>query len=458
MRTILSPEIIVDERGDIVSGSVAIVDGRIAAIGTDVGPLPGDVRIELAGRMLLPSFVNAHSHAFQRALRGRVEQRSVDRPSEDFWSWREAMYGDAARVSCDDVEALAAWCYLDMLRSGFGAVAEFHYVHHDRDGAPHAGPAMSRAIARAARSVGLRVVILETAYARAGVGKVALLEQRRFVFDDVARFVEHARAARQECDGDVVTHGLAVHSIRACPRDWIEAVAAEARAWGAPLHVHACEQRAELVACEAEHGMSPLALLEATGALTSSSTVVHATHIDAREIARLAASGAGVCICPSTERNLGDGLCPIEDLVRAGVPLSVGSDSHARIDVTDELRSLEDHERLRLERRNVLVQPGKRLAHAILPAGTVGGATALGLPSGRMQVGAPADLVAVAVPLEGSGDAAAGLDAWLVGGSGHDVTDVFVAGARVLKDGRPTHADARAIEERARRVLARLRG
>jgi formimidoylglutamate deiminase len=457
MSVFLEPDFLVDHRGNITTGVLQVEAGRIA--GTVERAPDGATRISLAGRMLMPAFVNAHSHAFQRALRGRVERRSEDQPLDDFWSWRDAMYADANRVTVDDVEVLATWCYLDGLRTGFAATAEFHYVHHHVDGARGAG-AFSGAIARAAHAVGARVAILETAYARAGANRPAAPEQRRFVFDDVTAFLTHARDARAH-DSDLVTHGFAIHSVRACPRSWIEAVASAAREDGVPLHAHACEQRAELRACLAEHGMKPLALLHASGALaateTSRTTIVHATHIEHDDVELLARARATVCVCPSTERNLGDGLCPIADLQQAGVPLAIGTDSHARIDVVDELRSLEDHERLRLERRGALLRPGERLAQALLAAGTHDGARALGLHSGTLDVGAPADLVAVRVPLEGRDDPAAGVDAWLVGGSGRDVSDVFVGGARVIEDGASTRVDARDIERRAREVLARLR-
>jgi formimidoylglutamate deiminase len=309
----------------------------------------------------LPGFVNAHSHAFQRALRGRVEVRSADRPNDDFWAWRTAMYADAARITTDDVEALATWAYLDMLRAGFVAVGEFHYVHHGVHARPYATPEMSLRLAKAAAKVGIRLVLLETAYARGGFNRPLTDAQKRFSFPSVDAYLAHVNAVRAAVGANV---GLAIHSVRACPRDWIEAIADFSTRHRLPLHVHACEQRKELDECKAEHGVSPLALLDACKALTERTTVVHATHIDAQDIALLADRKVTVCVTPSTERNLGDGMCPIADLFAARIPVCVGTDSHARIDVVDEMRSLEDHERLRLERRNVLVEPGHRLADA----------------------------------------------------------------------------------------------
>jgi formimidoylglutamate deiminase len=405
-----------------------------------------------ADAFVVPGFVNAHSHAFQRALRGRVERRSKANPQDDFWAWREAMYGDANAVDVDDMEALAAWAYLDMARAGFVAVGEFHYVHADVGGDRLA---MARALVRAARQVGLRLVLLPTAYARAGFEKPAHAGQARFVFASSDAFLRHVDDTRALA-GDGVDVGVALHSVRACPADWIFAVASYARAHGLPLHVHACEQRRELDECAAEHGCSPIELLERCGALSSSTTLIHATHLDDDDVRRIAEAGASVCVTPSTERNLGDGLCRIADLHAAGVPLCIGTDSHARIDVVDELRSLEDHERLRLQRRNVLVAPGGRLAQALLPAGTRNGRRALGLADDD------GERVTVQMPLEGqAGHPAHGVDAWLVGGSSRDVVVVKRSGCVIAaRPDDPSHAglaarDA-AIERRALAVLRRL--
>jgi len=382
------------------------------------GELSGD-DVVAADRLRVPGFINAHSHAFQRALRGRVELRSKDHPDDDFWSWREAMYGIANRVSVDDVEALAAWAYLDMLRAGFVAVGEFHYLHHDVDGRAFADPlAMSRALVRAADHVGMRLVLLQTAYARGGFDRPLTSGQRRFGFASVEGYLDHVARARAELTSSSTSIGYAVHSVRACPRDWIEAIAARADDDDAVLHVHACEQRAEVETCKSATGMTPIALLEACGALSPRTTIVHGTHLDDEDIALLARRGCTVCITPSTERNLGDGLCRIADLAAADVAICVGTDSHARIDVVDELRSLEDHERLRLQRRNVLTSPGGRLGQAVMPAGTANGRRSLGLDAAFGHVD-------VAMPIEGrAAGAAVGLDAWLVGGSSRDVVDV----------------------------------
>ncbi len=399
--------------------------------------------------LVLPGFINAHSHAFQRALRGRVETRSADHAADDFWSWRTTMYQDAARLGVDDVEALAAWAYADMVRAGFVAVGEFHYLHHDVGARPLPGPRLSLAHAAAARRVGIRLVLLECCYLRGGAERPLVDAQRRFAFEDAAAFLAHVDRVRAAVPAGIHV-GVAVHSVRAVPRGAIEDVAAYARREGLVLHAHAAEQAREVDECRREHGLSPVALLEACGALGPRTTVVHATCVDADDVHRLAATGTSVCVTPSTERNLGDGLGPFGELAAAGVPLCIGTDSHARIDVADELRSLEDHERLRTRRRTVLVRPGGRLHEAVLPPGTTVGRASLGLGDD------PGDRVTVRLPIEGRADAAVALDAWIVGGASSDVVDVDVGGVPVLRGGELVRAARADIEAAAVDVLRRL--
>jgi formimidoylglutamate deiminase len=405
--------------------------------------------IERGPRLSLPGFINAHSHAFQRALRGRVERRSAEHAQDDFWSWRTTMYADAARLSVDEVEALATWAYADMLKAGFVAVGEFHYLHHDVDARPLPANALSLAHARAAARVGIRLVLLECAYARGGFERPLVEAQRRFVFPDARAFLAHVDAVRAAVPSEVRV-GVAVHSVRAVPRPFIEEVAAYARRDSLVMHAHACEQPRETEECQREHGMSPVELFERCGALGPRTTLVHGTHASADDIRRLAATGTTVCITPSTERNLGDGLGPVSELMAAGVPLCIGTDSHARIDVVDELRSLEDHERLRQQRRGVLVRPGGSLHEAVMPAGTSAGRKSLGLAEDLE------DAVSVRMPLEGQASASAALDAWLVGGSSADVLDVAVAGLPVVRDGALLKVSDAEVREGALAVLRRL--
>jgi len=444
----------VDANGDAQDGRVWLRSSSPASFGdaaAEGAQAAGAEVVRLPNQVLLPAFANAHSHAFQRMLRGRVEQRSVAHPDDDFWSWRSLMYDAALQLSPDGFEAIAAWCYLDMVRSGCAVVGEFHYVHHDVDGSPYDdGTTLSQRLADAAGHVGLDLVLLNTAYERAGVGRAPDVKQRRFIFADVDAFLQHARHVRDAVTGAHIAHGLALHSVRACSSTWRQAVADEAKAHQLPLHVHACEQTAELDEVQAAYGKGPLQVLDDDGALFASTAVVHATHIDDDDIALFARRQAQVVLCPSTERNLGDGMCPIADLVDAGVRLSVGTDSHARIDLVDEVRSLEDHERLRLRRRNVLPQPGKSLRHALVHPGSVGGHVALGRRGHGSWMG---------IDLGPTGEAygpAAAVDAFLVGGSGGDVNHLWVRGRRVVDDKRVVDVDEDAVVQRAVDVMRSL--
>lgn len=442
--------------GDTLPGPVLIDGDTICAVGPQARQHPiarTATRLSRPSHLVFPGFVNAHSHAFQRGLRGRVERRGTA-AQDDFWSWRTAMYADASALSTDAMQALATWAYQDMLEAGFVSVGEFHYLHRTDAASPGAA---SHALARAAETVGLQLTLLQTAYQRGGFDKPASPAQSRFTFEDAPAFLQHAAELRAALPS--VTHGYAIHSVRACDESWMRAVVADAAAHGAPLHVHANEQRAEVEASLAHTGMRPVALLNSVGALSPHTVIVHGTHVDDGEIALLAGANSQVCICPSTERNLGDGLCPILDLVDAGVSLSIGTDSHARIDVADELRSLEDHERLRTERRLVLVPVERDLPHAVIPAGTSGGRRAVGLPEAPLAAGSLADLTLVECgPEAAAGGPAVAAAAWLVGGSSADVTDVFVRGRHVVAEGKATHGERDAVRARAIDVLRALRG
>jgi formimidoylglutamate deiminase len=287
-----------------------------------------------------PAMVNAHSHAFQRDLRGAGERGG------DFWGWREAMYRLSDRLEPERMHDVALRCYREMRAAGYGAVGEFHYVHHRPGGEPYADPnAMAIACARAAQDAGLLAVLLPAAYARAGWRDGDLPPepgQRRYCDPDVATFlarVEQLRAWAAEQDD--VEVGVAVHSARAVPAAWIEAVAEYSERHGLVRHVHAAEQPRELAEVRAEHGCSPIELLDRTGFLGPRASIVHGTHCDDRDIELLASSGTSVVVCPTTEGNLGDGHAPAMHLAEAGVPIAIGSDSHVRLDPFEEARELE---------------------------------------------------------------------------------------------------------------------
>jgi formimidoylglutamate deiminase len=296
----------------------------------------------MPGSLTLPGFVNAHSHAFQRALRGKVE-------GGDFWGWRESMLDVARGLAPGQVREDYAATYREMRAAGYTAVGEFHYV----------GFAEAQAAAEAAREAGIELVLLLAAYGRGGL--------ERFRQGSAAEYLRQVEALGEA--GARV--GLAPHSVRACPREWLEEIGAYAARDGLVLHAHAGEQPREIEECLAEYGLRPIELLAATGCLGPRTTVVHATHADERELDLLAEHGAGVCLCPTTEANLGDGFPPLEGLLARGIPLCIGSDSNVRIDPLEELRELEGTARRLTLRRNVIS------VAALLAIGTRGAALGL---------------------------------------------------------------------------------
>lgn len=295
-------------------------------------------------RLALPGFVNAHSHAFQRALRGRAE-------GGDFWAWRDVMLSHARCLAPDAVQADYAATYREMHAAGYTAVGEFHYL----------GLQEARAAWQAGLEAGIEVVLLHVAYARGGI--------ERFRQESLAEYLREVEVLQDEG----VRVGLAPHSVRACPRAWLEEIGRRAEHEGLVLHVHADEQPREIEDCVEEHGLRPIELLAAAGCLGPRTTVVHATHADARELDLLADAGARICLCPTTEANLGDGFPPLEAMLEREIALCIGSDSNVRIDPLEELRELEGTVRRQALRRNV-VPPDQ-----LLRIGSTSGADALGL-------------------------------------------------------------------------------
>ncbi len=396
--TFLAPDAILDGV-DVRRGLAVELDGgRIAAV-LPVADLPdGAEVVGLPGRLLAAGFQNVHSHAFQRDLRGTVERVSRVAPDEDFWTWREAMYAAVAALDADAMEDVASRVFAQMRASGYTTVGEFHYVHHRRDGSWHDEPnALAEAVCRAAESVGLRIVLLLAAYARGGAGVPASGGQLRFSDPTLEAYLGRVDALRRwAADRPLVSVGVAPHSVRAVPRDWLEGIGAYAGEHDLVLHVHADEQPREIAESLAEHGLRPIELISACGALTDRTTVIHATHVDASEIDLLAEAGATVGVCPSTEGNLGDGYVPVRSFHDAGIPLAVGSDSNTRIDPFEELRELELVARRTAGRRNVLVAgDADGPTAALLAAGQVAGARALGLDPRRLEAGAPADVISI---------------------------------------------------------------
>lgn len=316
----------------------------------------------MAAPVSVPAMVSAHSHAFQRDLRGAGERSA--RADDDFWSWREAMYALAGSLDPESIYAVSRRCYEEMRSAGYGAVGEFHYVHHRPDGTPYEEPnALALAVARAARDAGLLCVLLPAAYARAREPA-----QRRFCDLDVDAFLTRV-------DALPAPHGVAAHSVRAVPPEWLREIAAYSEARGLVRHVHAAEQPRELAECQAEHGCSPIELLHRTGFLGRLASVVHGVHVGERDVALLAESGTTVVSCPLTEGNLGDGIPPALAYRDAGVPLAIGSDSNVVLDPFEEVRELETLARREGGTRHALLARSGDLWAAVARAG----AASLGL-------------------------------------------------------------------------------
>ena len=419
---------------------VCNADGTIIDV-VDADRASGGVR--LAGRALLPGLINAHSHAFQRAIRGRTERRSANQ-TDSFWTWRELMYRAANQLSPADIYQASRMAFLEMALSGITTVGEFHYIHNDVNGRAYEDPnLLAKEVVRAANDVGLRIALLRVAYARAGYEKEADPLQARFIetpdayFENVSSLVSHLNKS-----GGLGWTGLAPHSVRAVPLDYLKRVAEFARGNRLPIHMHVAEQPAEVSACIEEYGRSPVALLETEGLLSSNFIAVHAIHVSAKAIKALAASGASVCACPTTERNLGDGVVPVDGYFESGTPVSLGTDSQIQIDLFEDARELEYHLRLQRTQRNVLAPSDdtseSALADRLFRCATINGAKSLGFDGGRMEVGAPADFFSIDLGDPSiAGASTSNLLASLVfSGSRATIKDVFVAGRRIVEDGR----------------------
>ena len=403
---------------------IETVGGRIFGI-ESASVAPNAVRIH---GVVLPGLVNSHSHAFHRLLRGRTH-----RQGGDFWLWREQMYRYAGSLTPESYEEVATAVYMEMALAGVTTVGEFHYLHHQSGGVPYTDAnEMGHALIRAARAAGIRIALLDAGYFAAGFGDAPLDDiQTRFSDGTAERWLERVDALISTYRGDPdVSIGLAPHSVRAVP----EAVMVAVAGWHdgrIPIHAHVSEQPAENLACLEATTLSPTGVLDRVGLLGPATTLVHATHVTDRDIEMIARSGATVCYCATTERDLADGLGPSAELAAAGVPLAVGSDSHAVIDLFEETRGIELHARLAGGRRGVFAPK------ALLAAATTAGSSSLGFGGSGLEVGSPADFVVIDAEtprLRGVlGDD--GLAGVLFAATAADVSDVFVAGRQVVDHG-----------------------
>lgn len=415
---------------------IGVADGVIVAVSPGSAPRPDDTRLP---GVVLPGFADAHSHAFHRALRGRTHGGLGS-----FWTWREAMYSLAGRLTPDSYYELALGTYAEMALAGVTVVGEFHYLHHRPGGTPYADPnAMAAALRQAARDAGVRLTLLDTCYLEGGIGRSLDGVQLRFGDGTADAWAERvARLAADTVDDENTLVGAAIHSVRAVPPAELGTVAAWAKERDAPLHVHLSEQPAENQAAVTAYGRTPARLLADSGALTERTTAVHANHVTAGDIALLGAAGTAVCACPTTEQDLADGLAPTGPLRAAGSPLCVGSDQHAVTDLLLEARLLEHHERLRTGRR------GTFDAAALVTALTAAGHTALGWAgNGRIAPGAAADLVAVRTDTVRTAGADPGQ--LVLAASGADVDTVVTGGRVVVRDGTHERGDVASLLARA---------
>ncbi len=423
-------------------------DGTIACITPD-SPSGG---LTLLAGPVVAGMPNVHSHAFQRAFAGRAERQISG--TDSFWSWRTAMYDLAARITPDDLYAIAAQVYVEMLEAGYTAVGEFHYVHHDLGGVPFAQRSeMAQRVLAAATETGIGITLLPVLYRWSGFHAAAPLpEQTRFITTPEA-FVALIDELAPDCRTPDRRLGIAPHSLRAVGGDDLRAVIAalDERDPDAPIHMHIAEQTAEVEASVAASGMRPVEWLSEHVALSDRWCLVHATHMNAAEIAALAPTGAVIGLCPTTEANLGDGIFPLQAWLAAGGASGIGSDSHVSVDPAEELRWLEYGQRLRSRRRTIAASP-----EALYVSSARSGGRALGRPIGSIAAGQRADLLVLDAehPTLAGADVATLLDRYLMTGRRSALREVYCGGRRVVEAGR--HYRREAIARRFRTTLAKL--
>ncbi|TCK73988.1 formimidoylglutamate deiminase [Acidipila rosea] len=436
MNTAYRPDLLY-RGGSFEHGAALLVseEGRILQAAPDAQT----ATVSLAGKAMLPGFVNTHSHSFQRLIRGKAESRQVS--GRDFWSWRGTMYHAAARLSPEDVYDVARMAFLEMVRAGTTTVGEFHYLHTAPDGRPYADPnLLARQVIAAAQSVGIRIVLLRTAYLRSGFALPKDPGQTRF-FETTAEFLANMDALLKDLQpsSESVRFGVAPHSIRAVPLADLHQMAVWARDRQLPLHMHVAEQLAENAACLREYGATPVSLLAREGLLGADFTAVHAIHITDAEIRMLADARATICSCPTTERNLGDGILAADKVLGAGIRIALGSDSQAQIDPLEDARELDYHLRLQQQERAILDQVGHEpLAARLLDCATINGAQSLQVAAGSLSHDNYADFFTVDRNDSSiAGHSADDLLSILAFGLNRSaIRDVVVNGKMILRDGR----------------------
>lgn len=430
--------------------------GRIAYVGPETNSAANDIR-RLPGKAMLPGLVDVHSHSFQRALRGKAESRR--RSGSNFWSWRDTMYRCALALTPEEIYDVARMAFLEMALAGITTVGEFHYLHRAATGERYEAPnLLAEQVIRAAESVGIRIVLLNCAYARAGFQLPPDPGQVRFLNPDPEEFLANSDALRKQiAPVPTVSFGLAPHSLRAVPRAYLARIADWCRAAALPLHMHVSEQPAEVAACRAEYGCTPLELLDGLGMLHKNFTAIHAIHLQPSEIERMGRGAITVGACPTTERNLGDGILPADELLKSGVSIAFGTDSHAQTDGFENARELETNLRLsKLERAVLDGYIDQPMSALLLDCATRAGARSLHVEAGTLEAGKFADFLTINLQ-----------DAAIAGAQPEDLLNTIVLSASpraiadVIVHGKPIvtayqHARAPEIIEAFARVQRRL--
>ena len=427
-----------------------VTDGRFSALSSGVNPDPAAMRHAIA----IPGLPNLHSHAFQRAMSGLAERRGPG--ADSFWSWREVMYRFALSMTPDDVEAVATQAYAEMLEGGFTRVGEFHYLHHDKNGAPYADLCeLASRVASASSDTGLQLTLLPVFYAHSGFGGKAPGEaQRRFIHsvDTFSALYAGCETIIGRMDG--ANLGIAPHSLRAAIPDQLQCILLLAK--DGPIHIHIAEQMKEVEDCVAWSGQRPVEWLMSNMPVGENWCLIHATHMTAAETQAMAKSGAIAGLCPITEANLGDGIFDAPSFLAAGGRFGVGSDSNVLIDAASELRQLEYSQRLSLLARNVLAEPEQSTGEAIFGTALAGGSAALGQEQYGLSLNAPADFVTLQAdhPAVAGHGADSILDAMIFGNAKNLIDTVWTRGRKRVENGR--HLDATRIAARYGRTMQRL--
>ncbi|WP_257387258.1 formimidoylglutamate deiminase [Tahibacter caeni] len=430
--------------------ALRIDGGRFAAIDAQA-----DTTAERLGRWLLPGMPNLHSHAFQRAMAGLAERQT--HAEDSFWTWRETMYAFAGRIGPDELRAIAAQLYVEMLEAGYTQVCEFHYLHHQPDGRPYADPAtMSLALVEAARETGIGLTLLPTLYQTGGFDGRELGERQRRFGHATDAYLDLLQRLRVH-EGATLRIGVALHSLRAVPQASLQAVLDSGLVDDAPIHIHIAEQIGEVQDCLALRNARPVEWLLANAPVDARWTLVHATHLTDAEMRGIAASGAVAGLCPTTEANLGDGLFPLKDFLAADGVLGIGSDSHISVSPVEELRWLEYGQRLVSRHRNIAVsESSTSVGETLWGDALFGGARAAGAALGAIEAGARADLLVLDehAPQLAGREPGALLDTVVFAGNRNLVRDVMVDGQWCVRDGR--HRDAARIAGRYAAALRRI--